>query len=49
VGQVVGPAAQAAVLGRTVEMHDRVHALKHIIGRASAHLVDLINFISHNG
>jgi hypothetical protein len=48
-GQVVGAVAQAAVLGRTVEMHDRVHAFKDVVDWTIMILVDLINYISHNG
>jgi hypothetical protein len=49
VRQVVGTVAQAALLGRTVEMHDGMHALKNVINRTIVILVDLINYISHNG
>jgi hypothetical protein len=49
VGQVVRPGAQAALLGRAVQMHDRVHAFEHLGGRRRRVLVDIINFFSHNG
>jgi NADPH-dependent ferric siderophore reductase len=48
VGKVVLAFAQAAVLLRTVQMHDRVHGFQDLAASLIWVLVDLVNLFSHN-
>jgi hypothetical protein len=45
----VRPGAQAALLRRTVQVHDRVDAFQHLQRGRWGILVDFINYILHNG